>query len=189
MSIEKDLRQAVSHALGFALVRGGTPCELLDQNSNPRWIHVEHLWVGMIDDYFGADIILAGVRYGLTADTCNLHRASLLVEKPLGEGKGFLGQNPYRFVELGTEPDPVTQTLEHMNVFLRGKEYPIDDPLGAMSYVVETESDSSSAHFLSFGKPISASGQELWTSMLDLCQKLTTVYADPELIQFFMYTR
>src|SRR5262245_29403076 len=128
--IDTKIQKAFSKTFGMERFTEGYQGIKKEVDPTSKSLHflVEHLWVATIDSYYYATVIIAGIRCASDhSKSQRLHRVALLVDaqsspytyKPdMPEEKGgFLGENPYRFIEMGEEIDPVSHALQQMTLF------------------------------------------------------------------------
>jgi hypothetical protein len=164
----------------------------VDPTSKSVHFWIEHLWVAEISFYYYAPIIVGGIRYASDRTKFpRLHRAALLVnakgspyiyEPDMPEEKGgFLGENPYRFVELGEEIDPVSRALQQTTLFPVAE----GESGSAANFLVHGMSEGSTAQLFWYGIPQDEQTIRVRDAILKMVDDIVRAYDDPEITSFF----
>jgi hypothetical protein len=192
--IDAKIQEALSKTFGikhFAEGYNGIKNEV-DPASKSVHFWIEHLWVAQIRFYYYAPVWVAGIRYaGDHTKSQRLHRVAMLVNTKASpyidiqhlppENDGFLGKDPYRFVELGEDIDPVSQVLQQTTLFPVSK----GDAGSAQSCLVQAQSSGSTAELYWNGIPQDEHTLRLRDAILNMVDMIVRAYDDPEITAFF----
>ena len=183
MWITEEVKKSLARAYGLNDRRVDSlgSYDIALPNEPPNKVGVSSIWMAKIFFWFESPVIISVTHFEPSKAIVLPPRAVILVEKD-GTENQFVGKNPFEFVTLPMNTDPVFEALSNMNMIpadSRGKpdKYPW--------FYVEAYFLSGYSQYLHRGRGEMSDPKviALWQGLLDLVSLVSTLRNDKEITE------
>lgn len=164
-----------------------TRSQLVDEQGKEigsTWI--DYMWIVTISGWWAyGTIIIAGSRYLKYVDKRDVMQGVLLIPKENHNFDLFVGNDPFRCVDLPFEPDPVAQAILNLNIFEIESDV-VPGNVISPSISIDIFNGNGRRRINYGGGPLD---DPTWINLFDTLnqttEKLRQLYNDPEIDSFF----